>query len=77
MSENFDEIDEEECSENYFGKIGSVQADVLYLPYQEGIYLSITDRETGVEASAENHGSSDVALTIGNDTYSLHCKEIE
>ncbi|MCK5882320.1 MAG: hypothetical protein KAG61_01420 [Bacteriovoracaceae bacterium] len=76
MVEVLAEIDEEESSENYFGKVGSVQAEVLYLPYQEGIYLSITDTSRGVEASAVNHNNAEVTLTIGKDTYALFCEEI-
>lgn len=69
-------IDEEEESETYAGIIDSVEADILYLPYQEGIYLTLIDTKRGVTASSINSESAEVSYDSPEGHYRLSCREI-
>lgn len=67
--------DQEEESETYKGTVDSVEADVIYLPFQEGIYLYLEDSKREAIASSINKNYADVSLETKDGIYSLSCRE--
>ena len=66
---------EEENTEIYTGKDGKVEANVIYLPYQYGILLSLSSEDSLSEAQGQNSAST--TLEVDKDVYSLTCTEEE
>lgn len=64
---------EEEATEIYTGNDGEVKAEVLYLPFQYGIIVSLNYKN--VENAAGGEAQAGVDLNVDGDLYSLTCKE--
>jgi hypothetical protein len=64
---------EEESTELYYGNVGDVQADVLYLPYQYGIILSL--KYNDIQKEAEGESKASLTLEANGNTYTLSCKK--
>ncbi|MFT6071354.1 MAG: hypothetical protein ACJAT2_000536 [Bacteriovoracaceae bacterium] len=64
---------EEEATEIYFGSNGEVEAEVLYLPFQYGIVVSLKTKNGLV--TSEGESSAEVSLSYKNDSYTLECSE--
>ena len=68
-------IDEEEESETYAGFVDKIRADILYLPYQEGIYLHLTDMERNIGVSSVGRTDAELTYEPNGHRYSLICFE--
>ncbi len=64
---------EEEGTEIYFGSNGEVKAEVLYLPFQYGIVVSLKMGSQLVTSEGETEAR--VALSYKADSYTLVCTE--
>lgn len=62
---------DEEFTELSFGEKDNVKADVLYLPYQYGIIVSLSYGE--MERSSEGEESASTQISIKNNLYTLSC----
>lgn len=75
---SFAEDDPEEESEEY-GLIleSGVKAHVLYLPYQDGLYLSLQKGEVSANTNfdQESDGYANLDLKISGVKYRLFCKK--
>ena len=65
---------EEENTELYYGVIDKIKADVLYLPHQYGIVVTLTGDNVKDESEGETEASA--SLSINGNTYTLSCEEL-
>ena len=66
-------VDEEEESESYEALIDGIKVDVLYLPFQEGIYLNLTHKERNISVEAIGRQEVGLSYTSGESQYDLFC----
>ena len=78
----FSENDPEEDSEEYEITLqDGINAHVGYYPYQDGLFLSLTDERSGVSAQANFDEESDIYTSVtlrkGDNRYTLSCLKNE
>jgi hypothetical protein len=66
---------EEESTEYYNGDKDDVHAEVLFLPFQYGIVLSLNHKR--VEKTSEGVNKATVILNVKKDIYTLSCTNME
>ena len=75
----FAENDPEEESEEYeLNLVSGLNANVLYLPYQDGLYLSLKKGDVSVSTifDQESDEYANLDLEIGAQKYSIYCSKI-
>ena len=75
----FSHEDPEENTEEYKMTMQGVSAYVIYVPYQDGLFLKLTDVKSGVSARTifdqESDDYTNLTLNTGTNKYRLTCRK--